>query len=372
MWSEMDRFLFWSGVLALTHWAFAAVVVGDTHNAAGWEVPVHLRYNAWEQCENNKTAPGPACDDTLRLIVSVYTPLATSPKNPGYLAAGFSVVSGANHCITCLIWWLWPGLKEWVLGNSGRGPNVLRSLDWGISASLMMVVNLFLYAIPADFTALVGYGLLTAITILAGYGLEHRQAILAETGPEDGTWSLGNVPPPFWALVLLYTVAWVPLLMIFPGAAFNPSQYERFFYNGTRYPRKAELPPDEVIVFITWLLVSFFLFPWVQCWKLGFGRSLTPETNLRAEYWFMVLSALSKLPLLLLFYSGVAGRRGTTLDPEATGRDARPDSFDFAPFGAGIGIAFALAIAIRCTTKNSIIPAKQQQPDLLLKLIKKK
>ena len=339
--NDDTKYAFWSAVLWVTHWAFAVTVLHDTAQSEGWLVPVHLTFSAWVSCDKLL-----ANCDQANLIVPVYSPLRTSAMTPGVLAGMFSIVSGANHALTALFFSSnrFPQGRRWVEGE-GVGPNALRSLDWGVSAALMMVVNLFLYSAPADFTLVTGYAILTALVMVVGYCIEQQQATRAGTGQ---TWTLAAVGGPFWVVSMLYGLSWMPLLMIFPGAALDPNHYSRFFANGTAYDLPTNSPPDEVVVFIVWLLGTFCLFPVALGWRLGFPQ-LTKETYRAGEYIFMVLSAVAKLPLLLLFYSGVAGRRNTTLDPSEL---KTREKFNFAPFAIGIGVAFALAAAIRMTTRK--------------------
>ena len=335
-------YTFWSAVLCVTHWTFATLVLHDSATSDGWLVPVHLRCSAWQGCDD--------CSEAVRVVLPVYTKLWASEHTPGILAGLFSVISGANHLFTAVAYYFDSTAIVLVEGSRGVGPNVVRSVDWGLSAALMMVVNLFLYSAPADFGLVVTYAIVTAQTMLVGYCIEERQATAAAHSTDAPPWSLRAVEGPFWVVCLLYALSWVPLLMIFPGAAFDRARYKRYFFNNTAVDWEPNAPPDEVIVFIMWLLGTFCTFPAVLCWRLGYGRGLTRETYRAGEYVFMVLSAAAKLPLLLLFYSGVAGRRNTTLD-ESTSRQ-RSESFDFVPFVVAIALSFALAVAIRLSTRN--------------------
>ena len=360
---ETRVYTFWSAVLCVTHWTFAALVLYDTARSDGWLVPIHLRYSAWQSCEEDE------CEETVRVVLPVYTNLWASTHTPGVLAGLFSVISGANHFFTAIAHRVGGWAVTLVEGPHGVGPNVIRSVDWALSAALMMVVNLFLYSAPADFGLVVAYAVVTAQTMLVGYCIEQRQATAAahSTGQAE-PWSLRAVGFPFWAICFLYGVSWVPLLMIFPGAAFDPARYKRRFFNGTAVDWEPNPPPDEVVVFIVWLLGTFCTFPAALCWRLGHGRGLDRAVYRAGEYVFMVLSAAAKLPLLLLFYSGVAGRRNTTLD-ESTARK-RAEAFDFTPFLVAIAISFVLALAIRLTTRKRAPPVSSTPSSLRIMLFR--
>ena len=89
------------------------------------------------------------------------------------------------------------------------------------------------------------------------------------------------------------------------------SMFDGLFYNfGLPYidadPRK---PPPEVYIFIFWLFASFAIFPLVQFFKMRAFQNVAAGTDrlklyVKYEFYFIFLSALSKLPLLLLFMGG--------------------------------------------------------------------
>ena len=106
----------------------------------------------------------------------VYWELHGTEYSAKIMVGMFSAVSGTNHLITGIAFAFnkipfvgsTQTLRNLFYGKSRVGPNVLRSLDWGISAPLMMVVNLLLYRIPADLVALFGYALFTSLIVFPG------------------------------------------------------------------------------------------------------------------------------------------------------------------------------------------------------------
>ena len=88
------------------------------------------------------------CGDVVCVTEPVYWKLKDDPSNAKVLVSLFSFVSGANHLITFIAFILnITFLKQMFWGTNKNGPNLLRSFDWGVSAPLMIVVNLFLYRI---------------------------------------------------------------------------------------------------------------------------------------------------------------------------------------------------------------------------------
>ena len=72
-------------------------------------------------------------------------------------------------------------------------------------------------------------------------------------------------------------------------------------------PLERNTPPVEVQFFIFWLFATFMSFPIVHAFKL------LDEVTMAFKYeiLFIVLSLISKLPLLAVFYGGILSRRST-------------------------------------------------------------
>ena len=137
----------------LAHWSLAFVVATDDIK---WDAPVHLNFNIWKPPNGTDTEKGlwGRCVRYSAGILEAKTKL-TDPK---VVVSLFSFVSGFNHLCTFIAFVTDNNVftKSLFWGPGKNGPNAYRSIDWGISAPLMIVVNLFLYRIPADLLALLG------------------------------------------------------------------------------------------------------------------------------------------------------------------------------------------------------------------------
>jgi len=253
------------------------------------------------------------------VVYPAYTTWGTLPA--GQIVAAFSWVSGTNHLVTYFGAFTNNATIRWlVLGNDSKGPNLLRSADWAISASLMMAVNLTLYSMPTDATALTLQCVLTALVMLAGYAVD---VLVAVGAPLDASLI-------FYTTAALYAMSWAPLFAIF-HEILNTSDS----HNGLTTAR----PPDEVIAYIAYLFITFLSFPAAQWWKKIHRTGWSHEYHVDTETLFAWLSLLAKLPLLMIFDGGVAARRNTVL-PGAEPRE--PEDFLWQSLAVGLGTVFLL------------------------------
>ena len=354
--AELEYWVAVASALAwLVHWALAIFVVADDIK---WDAPVHLYFNVWKS--PNGTDEG--CGDVVCVTEPVYWKLKDDPSNAKLLVSLFSFVSGTNHLITFIAFILNNTfLKQMFWGANKNGPNLLRSFDWGVSAPLMIVVNLFLYRIPADMLALFGYALFTAVIVFVGYLFDTLLAIGLDVGYEKVRTYVGVKS--FGVVCLLYLVSWEPLFLIFP---YSIGKSDSSLFNGLYYdyglpyinanPRE---PPPEVYVFIFWLFASFAIFPIVQLLKINAYQKIQKQDRVKLyikyEFYFIFLSALSKLPLLLLFYGGIKSRQNTRLSEDDI-ESTKKKEFDFTYLAVGLILAFSLGIIETIIYKYKIKP----------------
>ena len=262
----------------LAHWSLAFVVATDDIK---WDAPVHLNFNIWKPPNGTDTEKG--CGDVVCVTQPVYWKLKTKLTDPKVVVSLFSFVSGFNHLCTFIAFVTDNNVftKSLFWGPGKNGPNAYRSIDWGISAPLMIVVNLFLYRIPADLLALFGYALFTALIVFLGYFFDIFIALGAEVGMDKIKAFVGYKT--FGLVCDLYLVSWFPLFLIFPYSVVEPysSMFDGLFYNfGLPYidadPRK---PPPEVYIFIFWLFASFAIFPLVQFFKMRAFQNVAAGTT---------------------------------------------------------------------------------------------
>lgn len=341
------EFAAWSGYLAMLHYAFASFITVENLRAENSFTPdIRLTYNRWVRT-------GDSCADSDCIVFPVYTNYGSI--DIGFVVALFSWISGTNHAATYI------GLhtnSKYVLQQLGlqdhHHGNTLRTLDWSASASLMMAVNLFLYESPGNITSLISTIAATGLVMLVGWSSE----VLHGMGDNwrNGMWGL------FAGASVLFATLWIPLIWILAILPHRPEN-ERFERNGPTTSDNMRSPPVEVYFFIAWLIGTFFLFPVVHLFKLR-GTS---DNSFKYEVWFAILSFVSKLPLLAVFYGGILSRRNTIESDKAlnkaavafiNGTDAarEPDNAAvFMSIGVGVGISVISAAAMLFAFKNTIL-----------------
>ena len=286
-------FAAWSGFIAMLHFAFASFVIAENLRATDAFMPdIRLMYNRWVRPEGEDT-----CTDATCVVYSVSTNYGS--VDIGVIVALFSWISGANHWLTYLGLF---GGSEFVSTQVALGPgsephtgNVLRTIDWTVSASLMMLVNLFLFEAPGNIATLTAVLTTTGLVMLVGWGSE----VLHGLGRPAGKWFL------YIASGILFILVWVPLFMILQNI-FDTGVVQ-VVEGGVSLPLERNTPPVEVQFFIFWLFATFMSFPIVHALKL------LDEVTMAFKYeiLFIVLSLISKLPLLAVFYGGILSRRST-------------------------------------------------------------
>ena len=199
--------------------------------------------------------------------------------------------------------------------------------------------------------ALFGYALFTAMVVLAGYLFDTFLALGADAGFETVRQYIGFKA--YGVTCVLYLLSWLPLFYIFPYSISNPSSslFDGLYLNdGRPYENpNPRTPPPEVYVFIFWLFASFAAFPVVQFFKIfqlnkpNLDEATKKRLYIKYEFYFIFLSALSKLPLLLLFYGGIKGRQNTALSDEFAEETTRED-FDFTYISVGLMLALVLGV----------------------------
>jgi hypothetical protein len=298
MTTKAAKFAAWSGYLAMLHYAFASFITVENMRATDTFTPdIRLTYNRWVRDESSDS-----CSDSECVVFPVYTNYGTI--DIGIVVAFFSWISGTNHAITYIgLHCDWEFMYEQVglaEKNKGHYGNVIRTLDWTFSASLMMAVNLFLYETPGNITSLLTTMAATGLVMLVGWSSEMLHGL--GDGWQRGKWYL------YAGAFALFTLLWVPLMWIL-GILQRRPHNERYEFNGRMTTDDMQSPPIEVYFFIGWLVATFFIFPIVHFFKLWGPPDA--ERSFKYEIWFAVLSFWSKLPLLAVFYGGILSRRNT-------------------------------------------------------------
>lgn len=260
--------------LCICHYAcsIAIVVINATSPGDSFTVQYNFRYNLWDTKGDETCESG--CDITEKVYEYPYK------LNVNILVSCFSFVSGTNHAIqfAAASGWLGTDLFDTWLQ---RGYFWIRSIDFGVSAGLMLLANSILFYAPPDIQTLVLFFLVQGLTQLGGYSSE---VLLANGLVQEAK----NV---FWVAGLLYIVVWSLRFALFyltiKGGALGTAE--------------SNSPPIQVWFFLAWIFQTFMLFPLALFYKILDNDA---TKTLKYEIVYSLLSFLAKLPLLAVFIGG--------------------------------------------------------------------
>ena len=269
------HFRFFQGLLAALHIGAAlSLAIYAEREDKDWTTDVLTEYNAWVGPKNSSCASGDGC-----FIYSVEENFSSSPLSLIWATASFSLISGFHHLIACVFF-------DWYLEKCVHsGVNVVRWIDYAGSSAIMFAVISILFMAPPTITGLVSAYILQFLVVVAGAG-------------SDVAWKLssGSIPGYSYSKGLFYTTL---VAYVFPWA-FLIAQYQiavdahpKADSCGVAFPENAEKkdPPAFVTAAIIGLFATFSLFALVQ-----------------GEYFFSLLSFVSKISLLGNVAAGVIGR----------------------------------------------------------------
>lgn len=223
--SYASRFRIWNAIVGLLHLGVAGAILGEVLAIEFQRSSfVVLRYDIWES------------GDTTKIVEGIRT-LAT--QNFGFIVPTFSLVSGAQHLLTAVIF-----TKERFVDQGCSW--VWRTIDYSISATLIFIVNTFVFSRFASIAELLGAAASMIAIMWLGYG--------AET-----IWYLGRSEPLsrmisytlFIAGIISFVLIWIPV----------------FWRLAVSVEDSADVP-SLVFIFCAFIFSSFALFPAVILPKL--------------------------------------------------------------------------------------------------------
>lgn len=242
---------------------------------------INLYYSQWVPiCEGSNS-----CDD------GCYNELKSLPsaKLQMSIAVAFtSILSGTNHLIQALSVCT---KNKYFVGEILKGNLWLRSLDYSITASLMVVVLNAMFTTPTDIMVNL-YSVATIFTVVwAGWASE--------------TLSLNNL---FFPAKVVFWMASLGFLLGFG------SSFVVFFVGIENTSSEAVTPPGIVWFYILWIFVSFMQFPLIQLFHIGLFKHPvhSAKRHLKYEVWYSLASLFSKLPLLGIFFIATLAKETLT------------------------------------------------------------
>jgi hypothetical protein len=329
---DVTRYRILQAVLWAIHYgvAFAVVGIAATDDCSSFKTGFNFRYNVWG------TNMSGSCSAGCTLSAETFT----FPKklNVNVLVAFFSIVSGTNHFIQAVY-----VDSSWF----EQGYFSIRSLDFGVSAGLMVIANSILFYAPPDVLTMTLWFAFQALTQLGGYAAE---VLLSKDDAEREAFNV------YCVAGILYLVPWSLLFATFAMTA----------QDGYLDPEIAtNEPPLQVWFFLAWIFQTFMLFPLALFFKIralssfvasdaksGLQKPEREDVCYKFEVVYSLLSFVAKLPLLAVFAGG-SFQRGLFTDLEGdTGTDGCPAAGEqsdsdtylllFGPMGASIIGAIAV------------------------------
>jgi len=337
------RFLYWQRVLCFMHYASAGALAVALAYEGDWEVPVVLRYNVWR----GRGDDAESCDGGCRIYE--YETIVSTLR-VGVLVCMFSVVSGTHHLIAGIGPIAWLGNAS-LLGTiesseNARGVNVVRWLDYGVSASLMLAVNSILWLAPPTVHQIVNTAAVMAAVVAAGYGSE-------------AAWAAGSKGHPiaiFCAACVPFAMTWASTFTQYHASSSGPAAGD-YSLRGGRVAEASDAadPPAFVTIILVVLAATYCTFPIAHAYRLSTDPAKCDVVWIEVVYG--ILSFTAKIPLLAVYGTAVVTRAAivdvatNTPTPENTPADDA-DMKVYAALYASTGASLILAVAMWATMRD--------------------
>ena len=305
--------LAWCHYIPVVAFSAAAFFSGYT-----WPLLIQLRYNVW-------SGGAEGCGTNGCQIETYYHTYEHSPDLV-WVVPWFSIISGTHHLYAWLcIQYPTSCLCIDYFKRCSRGETPLRWADYAASSTLMAVVNAAMWTSPCLISTILFWVAVQGLIIVCG-------------AAADVLWFRGSNSAAlyvFLAACTLYPVAWATIWESYRHAFNGPHAGD--------FPPREQLefdPPTTVHIILVWITLSFAMFPIVQAIKLYFHKSnpkyptseyndvdiiaprkliqyhnaytIANQERATVVYWteslFNVLSFAAKLPLLAVFWTGLAMR----------------------------------------------------------------
>lgn len=311
----------WQAILLSAHF-FTAYFIRLNTPVDFLDIDMKLNFNLWLRDENEKNCEVSVCV------------LGTGEADAGTLSLSmlvtmFSIISGIHHAVK---YCLGPVNIPW-LGTPGF-PNIVRFVDYVLTAPMMIVVFFALFKLPADLTMLTGVGISMALIIIVGFACD-----LLAMGDQ---WIMARVL--FGMASMAFVFLWLPAIaMMFIVTVGDANVTEPIPGYDV-----SEAPPELLGVW-SWFISSFSLFAIAEF--LFLWQYLRIE---QAEFVFDYLSALSKLILSYLFYGALVSRKNVVFYVEEAGGTQPTDSIFYEMVGIGVGVSSIIGMLMFLSRKNAI------------------
>ena len=226
--SYAAKFKAWNAVAFAIHFGVAlamSIEIGNIPEEDQRTADVLLRYDVWTTGNTRLITEGSdVIGDELAF---------------GFIVPVFSFVSGVQHLITAFIF-------DLRMLEQQRGSWFLRTLDYSISATLIFIVNLFVFSKFIGITEILfAAGLYVGIMFLGW---------MAEVAWYEGL-DVRIKWIPYAAGMISFILSWIPVFMKLDASV-----------------RKSNEQPDTEVptlvwIFVLWIFFSFLVFPGIVAWS---------------------------------------------------------------------------------------------------------
>jgi len=327
--ARYKKFYKWQALLCFMHYAGAALLLGAVLKDGDWKIPVVLRYNVWK----SRSPDVEGCSEGCRIYEyeRVFSTISV-----GICVSFFSFISGTHHLIAAFPRF---GLIRSI--NANGGVNVVRWIDYGLSASLMLMVNSILWLAPPTLHQLLHTAGLMGAVVAAGYGSE-------------AAWAAGSEGHPtyiFCAACIPFAMSWISTFLQYSAAHKGPMTGDYSLRGNRRavIDDDAADPPLFVTIILVILAASYCLFPIAHARRLLNAAKSPKSDPILMESVYGSLSFLAKFPLLAVYGTAVLTRAAaidlasadTSDEPKTVSDDADTKVY----IALGVSSAFSIVLA---------------------------
>lgn len=310
----------WNLWLACVHVAAASFVMSGSLDAEyPYNVDILQRYDVWIETTG---ATGNVSRSVIPALYNVHT------LNVGVFLSMCSWISGLHHLITYI--GIFEDFRYITKQASGESGNVIRTVDWMFSASIMFTVGNILFSSELTLGELL-YGYCSFMFIMAcGYAINaFSYTASGPNGSARGTWMI------FGFSSVLYVMLWIPTMVCI--------WLSRVEVDMDTHQRQL-MPPNVVYVFWGVMFTMFSAFPMVTMVSLC-KSGITP---IKYEIAYSLLSMAAKVTLLSIYYGGLLANPKTSNGEVFPGDQANPnlDLYEYIGIGTSIAATTTLAMGI--------------------------
>ena len=348
-------------LLVVAHYTSSIMII-YSDDSDKFVVPWKFQWNSWTPL--NATGGSAACSKGCLIGEETYIFTGDERLNVSYIVAAFGLISGSNHLLQLLLYLFSSGNNNFAAYFENNQIAIIRNVDFAFSAPLMLICSCILFYAPPEAQFLLFVFGFQSLVQLAGAACEliKQKELRAESEGQSASLVI------FYSAVAFYVLPWAyQITLLYYGGALSDKLAVNFNGTSSaliNYPKQLntvnealqkapgviqniiscattpkpacgvyanitsgnqpitieylgklfglqnptalspEPAPLQVYFFLSWLFVSFGLFPLALFFKLHESNSDVEVVNFKYEIVYSILSFLSKLPLQYFFFLG--------------------------------------------------------------------